>query len=200
MPPGFMKRSCTIRTERNKRLIAFAIAVFTTLLLPGCVTTLPSLGDWTSSGDAGWQLEGNKVSSTNPTGTGYLVSNKTFADFELEIDFLPDPAVNSGILIRCQDPADINPASCYEINIWDNHPNQDFRTGAIVLHAAPPLVHVNSAGKWNHYRIRAEGNRIRVWLDGELTAEIGDANPGGGYIALQSENGIVSFRALDIRR
>ncbi|MBO6556147.1 MAG: DUF1080 domain-containing protein [Pseudomonadales bacterium] len=169
--------------------------IFGLLLLAGCVgQTL----DWVPTGTADWRI-GETLTSENPEGDGYLVSDAVYDDFELTIEFKPDASVNSGILIHCQDRNDITPLTCLEINIWDDHPNQDFRTGAIVIHAAPPLAQMDSVGHWNRYRIVARGTAVEAWLNGVLTARLNDAVLTKGFIALQSQNGEVSFRNARIR-
>jgi hypothetical protein len=61
---------------------------------------------------------------------------------------------NSGVFIRCSNPQNISPATCYEVNIWDSRTVDNFRTGAIVDLAKPTAV-VNTVGKWNTYEITA---------------------------------------------
>lgn len=151
---------------------------------------------WHILGNANWRQEDGILSSNNPSGTGFLVSRDTYGDFQLTLEFQPDASVNAGILIRCEDPADIQPTHCYEINIWDNHPRQEFRTGAIVIHAAPPLVRRDTVGGWHRYEIVAREKKIEVRLNGELTAVLEDAAIASGYLALQSANGKISFRNL----
>ena len=132
--------------------------------------------------------------------TGFLVSPRAYRNFEMNLDFMPDETVNSGILIGCKDPNSINLDNCYEINIWDDHPNQEFRTGAIVLHGSPPLTQIESKTKWNSYRITFHDKRIIVWLNEQLTAETISAEPRSGFVALQSIGGKVQFRNLKIKR
>lgn len=163
-------------------------------MLAGCTTTDLQ---WQAQGDAGWQTD-NELVSLNPTGEGYLVSRGVYDNFELTAEFQPDETVNSGILIRCQDRNDITPLSCFEINIWDDHPNQDYRTGAIVIHAAPPLAQLETIGQWNTYRIVAKGPVIEAWLNGVLTARLSSADLSEGFIALQSQNGLVAFRNVKL--
>lgn len=177
------------------------------LLLAGCASGPPEVQRqgiqwqsflWQKKGNADWQI-GETLTSTNSSGDGYLLSEASYADFEMTVEFQPDPQVNSGILIRCQDRENITPLTCLEINIWDDHPKQEFRTGAIVIHAAPPLAEVNTVGRWNHYRIVAAGPVIEAWLNGVLTARMTNAALTEGFIALQSQNGVVSFRDIEIR-
>ena len=50
-------------------------------------------------------------------------------------------------------------------------------------------------GEWNHYRIRAEGPHIRLWLNGVLTADYEEKDPGiatSGVIGLQTHGGALS--------
>lgn len=175
-------------------LVLISILVFT-----GCVASTPNLDSWSQTGNANWISNAGITQSTNQSGTGFLVSTELYDDFELTVEFKPDSTVNSGILIRCQDPEDIALSNCYEINIWDLHPNQDYRTGAIVIHSIPPFVHLNSVEKWNQYRIVAMGNKLSVWLNEELTAKMTTAEISSGHIALQSVGGKVQFRNISIK-
>ena len=169
------------------------------LLLTGCAASGPNPGSWSRTGDANWISINGITKSTNESGTGFLVSTEQYDDFELTVEFKPDAAVNSGVLVRCQDPKDIALSNCYEINIWDSHPNQDYRTGAIVIHSIPPFTHLDSVGKWNHYRVIAQGNKISVWLNEQLTARMSNAEFRSGHIALQSVGGTIQFRNLSIK-
>ena len=138
-------------------LLRIAATLAALLCLTACAVNSLMPKDWARIGDAGWVMHEGVTSSTNTTGTGFLVSTELFADFELNVEFKPDTEVNSGVLVRCHEPADITPTNCYEINIWDNHPNQDYRTGAIVIHSTPPFEQLDSADQWNTYQIVAVG-------------------------------------------
>lgn len=175
------------------------LTLISILVLAGCVASVPNLDSWSQTGDANWISTAGITKSTNQSGTGFLVSTKQYDDFELTVEFKPDATVNSGVLVRCQEPEDIALSNCYEINIWDQHPNQDYRTGAIVIHSIPPFVHLNSVGKWNQYRIIARGDKLSVWLNEELTAGMTTAEFSRGHIALQSAGGKVQFRNLSIK-
>ena len=175
------------------------LTLISILVLAGCVASAPNLDSWSQTGDANWISTAGITKSTNQSGTGFLVSTKQYDDFELTVEFKPDATVNSGVLVRCQEPEDIALSNCYEINIWDQHPNQDYRTGAIVIHSIPPFVHLNSVGKWNQYRIIARGDKLSVWLNEELTAGMTTAEFSRGHIALQSAGGKVQFRNLSIK-
>jgi hypothetical protein len=192
---GWAKRNLiTLGTNRPKFSVLISI-----LVLTGCGAKDPNLNSWSHIGDAEWTSTTDITKSTNQFGSGFLVSTELYANFELTVEFRPDAAVNSGVLVRCQDPEDIALSNCYEINIWDRHPNQDYRTGAIVTHSIPPFVHLDSVGKWNRYRIIANGDKLRVWLNDKLTAKMSKAKLSSGYIALQSAGGKIEFRNLSIK-
>ena len=59
---------------------------------------------------------------------------------------------------RCRERANIHPDNCFELNIYDAHPRQEARTGAIVFKVMPPLVHVDTVGRWNTYEVVAQGS------------------------------------------
>jgi hypothetical protein len=171
-------------------------------LLNGCShlesNRYSQLQNWIALGDAGWENIDQQLVSTNAQGAGFLVSRSSWDDFELNLEFNPGETVNSGIFIRCQDPNDITPTNCYEINIWDDHPQQAYRTGAIVIHASPPLAHLTTVGQWNHYRIIAAGEQVKVWLNDTLTASFSEAELSSGHLALQSKHGQVRFRNIRV--
>ena len=71
-------------------------------------------------------------------GTGFLVSQNSYGDFQLKAEVWIDPDANSGVFIRCADPQKIGADSCYEVNVYDKRPGQEYRTGGIVDHARDP--------------------------------------------------------------
>lgn len=148
-------------------------------------------------GNANWKLAEGIVEATS--GTGFLVTKETFTNFDVKVEFWVDTAANSGVYMRCQDPAKIADTTCYEANIFDKRPDQSGRTGAIV-HILKPVAVVDAGGKWNTYEITAKGPSLTVRLNGTLTAQGEDAKFASGPIALQYMAGTVRFRRVEIRR
>ncbi|MGD2047539.1 MAG: DUF1080 domain-containing protein, partial [Gemmatimonadota bacterium] len=136
------------------------------------------------------------VSATS--GSGYLVTERSYGDFELTLDFWVDEPANSGVFIRCSDPQSVTDTSCYEVNIYDTRPDQTYRTGGVVHIAAPSSV-INTGGQWNSYRITARGSRLVVVLNGTQTVDTTDDQFSSGPIALQYGTGTVGFRNVRIR-
>jgi hypothetical protein len=151
---------------------------------------------WSIQGTGNWTIDEEVI--TGMDGVGFLTTEDEFSDFILTAEFFPDESINSGIFIRCAEE-EITLESCYEINIWDDHTNQDYRTGAIVTHGKPKAI-VHTIGKWNTYRIKAKGDRIQVWVNQIKTADKRLAVSNKGYIALQvNGEGVIKFRNVRVR-
>ena len=156
-----------------------------------------SLAGWNVLGDANWELEDGAVQADS--GSGFLVTPESYADFELTLEFWVDEPANSGIFIRCADAENVRDTNAYEVNIYDTRADQTYRTGGIVHIAAPTSV-INAGGRWNTYEITAQGSRLTVTLNGTRTVEVDDTQFTDGPIALQYGAGVVKFRNVRIRR
>ena len=173
-------------------------------LLSACSTSIPTtyiepfLLDGELSGTtvagAGWVLN-DGVIEPNPTeDMTYLTSRGVYDNFILTLEFFPEGNVNSGVFIRCQTGQEVNPTNCYEINIWDDHPNQDYRTGSIVTRALP-LEKVSTVGQWNTGEVIADPYEISVRINGVVTAVYENNDLASGFLALQRANAeTVRFR------
>ncbi|MGH6919916.1 MAG: 3-keto-disaccharide hydrolase [Geminicoccaceae bacterium] len=155
------------------------------------------LSQWDELGDANWSLTDGVLEADS--GSGFLVSKEAFDNFEVTLDFYPGPDSNSGVFMRCKNPAEITDKTCYEANIFDTRPDQSGRTGAIV-NFAPPAKVIDSEGQWNTYEITADGAHITVKLNGELTVDFEDETLVSGPIALQYAAGSIKFRNVQIRK
>ena len=157
-----------------------------------------SLAGWSSQGDANWTVEENAIVGSGEA-QGFLLSDAEYANFYLRLEFWIDDSTNSGVFIRCRDRDRIHPDTCYELNIWDAHPRQEARTGAIVFKAMPPLAQVQTTNRWSVMEVTARGGHVDVRINGQVTARLEDADPAGGFIALQHwESGVVKFRNLTL--
>src|SRR6185437_5441286 len=129
-----------------------------------------------------------------------LVSKESFKDFELRAEFWVSNDANSGIYIRCTDPANISSKTGYEVNIFDTRPDPSYGTGAIVGAAKAAIV-VKTGGKWNNYRIIAQGSKFTVTLNGVKTVDgATDTKFPEGRIALQFGQGVVMFKKVQVKR
>lgn len=156
------------------------------------------LDQWNQLGDANWTLTDGVA--TADSGSGFLVSKDTFEHFELTLEFYPGPDTNSGVFLRCENPAEITDQSCYEANIFDKRPDQSGRTGGVPHIAAPSEV-IDSEGQWNSYHIMVDGSHITIMLNDVKTVDVEDAtHSGSGPIALQYAAGSIKFRNVGIRK
>ncbi|MEQ9298171.1 MAG: DUF1080 domain-containing protein [Cyclobacteriaceae bacterium] len=159
----------------------------------------PNTDDWMINGDANWDYIDDQWIARLDSGTGFVMTKGMFEDFELTLDFYPDSTVNSGIYIRCKD-AMISASDCYELNIWDLHPNQDNRTGAVVARAKP-LKYVETLNQWNSYRISVKGDHLQAWVNDQQTADLHNSDLATGYLALQAAmGGEVRFRNVRLTK
>ncbi len=160
-------------------------------------------------GTANWRVESGALVADR--GNGLLVTKRAYGDFHLVAEFWVDTATNSGIFIRCTDPATITATNAYEVNIWDERPEQNYGTGAIVgVSAVNPMP--RAGGRWNTFDITARGDSFTVLLNGQKTVDgAQDAKHASGRIALQhgdgvkdsagvaNDRGVVKFRKVEIR-
>ena len=157
---------------------------------------------WEKVGDVNWQMKRGvfrRVVSAN-AGIGFLRTTDVYDNFELTLEFKAAPGSNSGIFMRCMEGEEINDENCYEANIYDTHPVQSNRTGAITKLAEPKVILDTEDGKWHKYKIVMYGSHVEVELDGVVTARFVDSTHGAGKIALQFRQGEVQFRKVLIRR
>lgn len=158
----------------------------------------PDNEDWFENGDAKWLNISEEIVGSINGGSGYVMTKDVYKDFILELEFYPDKTINSGVFIRCKN-FELSHDDCYEINIWDEHPNQKNRTGAIVSRTTP-LAHVNTLNKWNMYKIKMQNNHLQVWVNGILISDLENDELSEGYIGLQSaETGTIKFRNVKIK-
>jgi hypothetical protein len=164
----------------------------------GWVTLLDgtTLKGWNTTGNANWKVADGSIEASS--GNGMLVTPANYANFELRVEFWVDAPANSGVFIRCSDAATITQSNAYEVNVYDNRPDQTYATGSIV-DVAPPSTPMKAAGKWNTFEIRAEGNHLTVVLNGTKTVDVRSDKYARGPIALQYGAGVVKFRSVKIR-
>ena len=136
-----------------------------------------------------------------------------FRDFELTAQVRTHAKGNSGIYFhtRYQDAG--WPAAGYEAQVNASH--QDRRkTGG--LYAVADVMDTPPApdGEWFDYRIRVEGKRIRIWINGKATADFTEPEGwkppagmegrrlGSGTFALQAHDPgcRIDYRDIRVRR
>jgi hypothetical protein len=156
--------------------------------------------EWNRVGETNWRVEDGAIIADKRTSktAAHLVTKAKYKDFQVYVEFWASDDANSGIFLRCQDPANITDRSCYEVNIFDQRPDPTYGTGAIVN-----FVEVNpmpkAGGKWNTYEITAKGRQITVVLNGEKTAELHNGLFAEGLLTLQHGAGVIKFRKVAVK-
>lgn len=157
-----------------------------------------SLSGWTRLGDAEWTIK-DGVLECESGPISYLVSAEDFGNVQIRAEFWVSENANSGIFIRCTNPAEVTVDNSYEVNIFEQRPNQDFATGAIVGTAKVASV-PKTGGRWNVMEITAKGDRLTVSVNGQRTvSNVQDGKHARGRITLQYGAGVVKFRKVEVR-
>ena len=169
--------------------------------------------------------EGKLVSMGVPR--GHLISKKSFKDYRLEVEyrFAGEPG-NCGVLVHTDGKQprvlyDMFPASL-EVQMqhkmagdfWCIH--QDIKVPNMESRRAGPkdnwggkkgqsrhILNLTEdsekpLGEWNSMVIECLGDKIRVWVNGDLVNDGYDCTASEGQISLQAEGAEVEFRKLEL--
>ncbi len=163
-----------------------------------------TLDGWTVRGGfAHYKVEDGMIVGTTADGSpNTFLCKGPFADFVLEFDVLCDTPLNSGVQIRSQvrgktkEPASplettggtvfgyqCEIAACPDAgNFWDearrNKWLDDFSQKPEARKAYKP-------GEWNHYRIVAQGDHMRSWINGVPCGDFHDSTDASGFLGFQ---------------
>jgi hypothetical protein len=130
----------------------------------------------------------------------FVCTKEKYNDFILELDVKADSGYNTGILLRCND----KPVGCdtckvslygYQIKVdpsptrrWSGGIFDDFGATWRWLYDLSKDELAQKAytiGKWNHFRVEAIGQSIKVWVNDIPTTNLIDQKYTNGYIALK---------------
>ena len=166
------------------------------------------LNGWIVHGTEKWYVEdGNIVCESGPDKAyGYLATEKSFKDFDLTLQFKQEADGNSGVFFRSS-------LEGTKISGWQAEvapPGHD--TGGIyesygrgwLIKPDPEKDKALKMGEWNVMRIKAEGNKVTTWVNGQHMVELEDEKIGSaeGQIALQIHDGggiKVRWREISLR-
>jgi hypothetical protein len=148
----------------------------------------------------GWAASNGELVVVEPRENADLVTERTFQDFKLHIEFNVDAKSNSGVYLRGR----------YEIQILDNagvpEPSDIFRCAALYTRLAPKLDATKPPGEWQTFEIVFFGRHVEVTLNGsEVVNGTAEGITGGalspwegdpGPLMLQGDHGKVRFRNI----
>jgi hypothetical protein len=119
-----------------------------------------------------------------PAGGGDLMTERTYEDFELSLDFKLAPGANSGIKYNVDEELSTShsrrAALGFEYQILDDSLHPDAKAGVggnrtlgALYDMMPPNAskQANPPGEWNHARILRQDDRVEHWLNGQKILE-----------------------------
>lgn len=153
----------------------------------------------------GWTQRGGKAkydvvdgvivgTSVPNTPNSFLCTNDDYANFILELEFQVDPKLNSGVQIRSESKESYKNGRVhgYQVEIdpsdraWTAGIYDESRRGWLNdLKDNEPARKAFKQNEWNKFRIVADGDSIKTWLNGVPAADLKDDMTPKGFIALQ---------------
>ena len=143
----------------------------------------------------------------------FLATKKEFGDFELTIKWKlegNEGFVNGGIQFRSKRVPNHHEVSGYQADLGAGHDGALYDESRRNKFLAKPAKEVldrasKPLGEWNEYRIRAEGNRIQLWLNGVQTVDYTETDASivqKGIVAVQihgNATSVVSYKDIAIK-
>ena len=170
---------------------------------------------WETTGN--WHIDGEQIATLSPRPgehgwkrfSAYLWSKRQYQNFEVEFDYLLEHEGNSGFFLHVGDKE--SPVEHgIEVQIYDTTEQSaseltDHDAGGVIpgFHATKNTAH--PAGEWNHYHITADGDQLKVELNGhivndvDLSSDVLRNRPRKGYIGFQDEGRPLKLRNLRVR-
>ena len=172
---------------------------------------------WGGDFDATWRIEDGQIVAGSPDSAAprneFLATARDYGDFELRLEYKLDAkeGANAGVQFRSVRIPNHHEVSGYQADIGPGYFGalyDESRRNKLLAVPAERMVAAALAGGidgWHSYRIRAEGKRIRLELNGVETVDWIEPDDGiakTGMIALQIHGGLVGtirYRNLRIK-
>ncbi len=153
-----------------------------------------NLDGWTQkNGTASYRVDGGVIIGTTSEGSpnSFLCTEKNYKDFELMFDVNVHKELNSGVQIRSES--------------WKDYKNGRVHGPQVEIEVSPGnagYIYSEGTGRgwlskdrsknafrnngWNHFYVRAVGNRIQTWINGVSVADLEEEEISqSGFIGLQ---------------
>lgn len=156
-----------------------------------------TLDGWVQrGGKAEYRVEGGCIlGETRPNQPNtFLCTERDYADFELDLEFKIDDALNSGVQIRSHATPDYRNGVVHGYQVEIDPSNRAYTCGIYEesgrgwLDNLDDNVAARTAyrnGEWNRMHVVAHGNHIRTWINGVPAADIVDDDAASGFFGLQ---------------
>lgn len=208
-------------TNRPKALVAL-LALAGLAPLAGAEEAWVTLFDGKTT--AGWIQRGGKAVYTVEEGAlvgrtvlgqrnSFLCPPKDYADFVLEFEVWVDPRLNSGVQIRSESKPGYRDGVVhgYQVEIdpseraWSGGIYDEQRRGWLVNPKDDPRAQkAFRVGDWNRYRVEANGDRLRTWINDVPVSDLTDGMTRSGFVGFQvheakEEGLVVRWRNIRIK-
>ncbi len=157
-----------------------------------------NLDGWFVRGKATWEVKDGVL--TGDGGMGHIYTDLVLTELEIKGKFRVSENGNSGLYFRANPPED-NPdgwPTGYESQI-DNH--QDAHTAWIWKPGNPTEKAKNLITKdneWFEMQVKAVGDHIQVWINGEQMIDFHDSDFTKGHFAIQGHNPGMTIEIKDL--
>jgi hypothetical protein len=127
----------------------------------------------------------------------FLCSEKSYGDFELRLKCkLVRPETNAGIQFRSERIPDHFEVRGYQADMgqgwWGKLYDESRRARVLAGPEDEAIAKIVKPADWNDYRIRCQGDRIQLWVNGQQTVDYREADAEvarSGVIGLQIHGG-----------
>lgn len=148
-----------------------------------------------------------KTAESSPN--SFLCTDKDYSDFELTFEANVDTGLNSGVQIRSGTKDERNRVYGPQVEIEAAPGEAGYlyseATGRGWITKEQPIKDAYKNGQWNRFVVRAVGDRLQTWVNGQPIADIRDsASRESGFIGLQvhsipKDRGPFEVRWRDVR-
>lgn len=155
------------------------------------------LAGWETYGTGKWYVrDGLLIGESGPAkGWGYLATREYYTDFELSLEFRQEAGGNSGLFFRAHMLGEPDTDDMYGWQVEIAPPGYD--SGGIygwdgwLAQVPAEKEQALRMGEWNTMRLKVEGGKVSVRLNGVLMSDLQDEEIGKaqGRIALQIHEG-----------
>jgi hypothetical protein len=148
------------------------------------------LSGWEAEGGAKWVVEDGLLIGTQGQNNapGDLFTQTSYDDFVLTVTWKAEWPCNSGVWFRYQSPGQAYQADILEYTNPVCYSGTLYCPGKMFLAMNTDKTLVNRNG-WNTFRIRCEGDRSQIWLNGRQVADVHDDTTAAGKIGFQVHPG-----------
>ena len=199
-------------------LIVLALVISGGISVPAASVSLfdgKTLNGWEGDTNKVWRVQDGVIVGGSLAGNPrneFLATKKSYRNFNLKLEYKligTEGFVNGGVQFRSKRiPNPPNEMSGYQADIGATHTGSlydESRRNKMLLVADKELItRTEKTNDWNTYEVRAEGQRIRILLNGRQTADFTERDSGielDGFIALQIHGNCkaeISFRNISI--